>query len=147
MTETGRSEQSADAPASPGTAPEPDLESAPWWEGLRRHKILLQRCRTCDRPRFPPMPGCPWCASESSEVVESPGQGVVYSFVTAHAAVSPGYTGPLPYTVATVELAEGPRLLGRVEPPAPVAIGDRVTARFVDHAAWTELCFARAAPS
>ena len=61
--------------------------------------------------------------------------------MTAHAAVSPGYSRTLPYTVATVELDEGPRLLGRVEPPAPVAIGDRVVARFVDHPDWTELCF------
>jgi uncharacterized OB-fold protein len=43
--------------------------------------------------------------------------------------------------VATVELTEGPRLLGRVEPPAPLAIGDRVVSRFVDHATWTELYF------
>ena len=54
---------------------------------------------------------------------------------------SPGYAGSLPYTVATVELAEGPRLLGRVEPPAPLAVGDPVVPCFVEHASWTELCF------
>jgi hypothetical protein len=74
-------------------------------------------------------------------MVESTGRGIVYSFVTAHVAVSPGYAGSLPYSVATVELAEGPRLLGRIEPPASLAIGDRVVSRFVDHATWTELYF------
>ena len=74
-------------------------------------------------------------------MVESTGRGVVYSFVTAHFAVSPGYAGALPYSVATVELAEGPRLLGRVEPPAPLAIGDPVVPRFLDHPTWTELYF------
>ena len=97
-----------------------------WWEGLRAHRLLLQHCRDCGRTRFPPMPSCPWCASTAFDVVESTGDGVVYSYVTAHVAVSPGYAGSLPYSVATVELAEGPRLLGRVEPAAPLAIGDRV---------------------
>jgi hypothetical protein len=87
------------------------------------------------------MPSCPWCAATAFDVVESTGRGVVYSFVTAHVALSPGYVGSVPYSVATVELEEGPRLLGRVEPPAPLAIGDRVVSRFVDHATWTELYF------
>jgi len=77
--------------------------------------------------------------------MESTGRGLVYSFVTARVAVSPGYVGSLPYSVATVELEEGPRLLGRIEPPSPLAIGDRVVSCFVDHATWTELCFEPAA--
>ena len=125
-----------------GPLPEPDLESALWWDGLRDHRILLQQCAACDRPRFPPMPSCPWCGSTLSRVVESTGRGTVYSFVTAHVPISPGYESALPYTVATVELAEGPRLLGRVEPPVPVAVGDRVTPQFATHASWTELFFA-----
>jgi uncharacterized OB-fold protein len=91
------------------------------------------------------MPWCPWFATGACDLVESTGRGVVYSFVTAHVAVSPGYVGPLPYSVATVELEEGPRLLGRVEPPSPLAIGDRVISRFLDHATWTELYFEPAA--
>jgi uncharacterized OB-fold protein len=91
------------------------------------------------------MPSCPSCACATFDVVESTGHGIVYSFVTAHVAVSPGYVGSLPYSVATVELTEGPRLLGRVEPPSPLAIGDRVVSRFSDHATWTELYFEPAA--
>jgi uncharacterized protein len=128
-----------------GITPQPDRESAEWWEGLRTHRLLLQRCRECGRSRFPFLPSCPWCACASFDVTESTGRGVVYSYVTAYVAVSPGYSGPLPYTVATVELAEGPRVLGRIESPGPVDIGDRVVASFVDHATWTELSF-RAGP-
>jgi uncharacterized protein len=130
-----------------GPIPQPDLESAAWWEGLRAHRVLLQQCRACGRARFPAMPSCPWCASTAFDVIESSGDGIVYSYVTAHVDVSPGFAASLPYSVATVELAEGPRVLGRVEPPAPLAIGDRVVPRFVDHATWTELCFAPAAPA
>jgi uncharacterized OB-fold protein len=73
--------------------------------------------------------------------MESTGRGAVYSFVTAHVPISPAYAGPLPYTVATVQLDRGPRLLGRVEPSAPLAIGDRVLPQFLDHDSWTELFF------
>lgn len=123
-------------------APQPDPDSAAWWRGLREHRILLQVCGGCRRPRHPPMPRCPWCATRTFTVVDSPGRGVVYSFVTAHVAVSPGYGADLPYTVATVELDEGPRLLGRVESLLPQAIGAGVVARFRDHPSWTELYFA-----
>jgi len=124
-----------------GITPQPDRESAAWWEGLATHRLLLQRCRGCGRSRFPFLPSCPWCASASFDVTVSSGHGIVYSYVTAYVAVSPGYTGPLPYTVATVELAEGPRVLGRIESPQPVAVGDGVVAAFVDHETWTELSF------
>jgi hypothetical protein len=87
------------------------------------------------------MPRCPWCASGTFAEVDSAGRGVVYAFVTAHVAVSPGYGAELPYTVATVELEEGPRLLGRVESLLPLAIGAVVVARFMDHPTWTELYF------
>ena len=123
-------------------APQPDPDSAVWWQGLREHRILLQLCGGCRRPRHPPMPRCPWCATRTFAEVESAGRGVVYSFVTAHVAVSPGYGAEVPYTVATVELDEGPRLLGRVESLLPVAIGAGVVSRFRDHPSWTELYFA-----
>jgi uncharacterized OB-fold protein len=123
-------------------APEPDDESAPWWSGLRDRRVVLQRCDACGRARFPPMPACPWCGSRATTTVEASGHGTVYSFVTAHQAVSPGYDGALPYTVATVELDEGPRVLAQVEPPLAVSIGAAVAPRFVDHVGWTELRFA-----
>lgn len=121
--------------------PEPDLDSAPWWDGLRAHRIVLQRCDDCGRARFPPMPTCPHCGSRRATRLDATGRGSVYSYVTAHQPVSPGYDGELPYTVATVELDEGVRVLGRIEPAAAASIGDLVAARFVDHDEWTELRF------
>ena len=139
MTTTdGRESLSEGAEGAPPTI---DLESRAWWDGLRSHRLFLQHCEACGRTRFPPMPRCPWCASDIFDLVESPGRGAVYSFVTAHVAISPGYRGSLPYTVATVTLDEGPRLLGRVEPSTGVAIGDRVAPQFLDHTTWTELLF------
>jgi uncharacterized protein len=124
-----------------GPAPEPSPDSEAWWEGLRAHRVILQRCRACGRIRFPPMPSCPWCASWEFELNESSGLGTVYSVVSVHAALSPAAATLVPYAIATVELDDGPRLVGRVEPMGSAAIGDRVRPRFTDHAGWTELCF------
>ena len=74
-------------------------------------------------------------------MIESAGVGTVYSFVTVHAAVSAAAAALLPYTVATVQLDDGPRMVGRIEPNGGTAIADRVRPRFVDHREWTELCF------
>jgi uncharacterized OB-fold protein len=87
------------------------------------------------------MPSCPWCASRRFDLVQSSGLGTVYSFVTVRAAVSAAAAALLPYTIATVQLGEGPRMVGRIEPNGGTAIGDRVRPRFVDHPEWTELCF------
>ena len=130
------SEAAADA-----AAPEVDTESAAWWDGLRAHRVVLQRCDACSRARFPPMPACPWCGSRLTSSIDASGRGTVYSFVTAHQRVSPGYHGDLPYTVATVELEEGPRVLARLDPPADAAIGAVVACQFLDHEGWTELRF------
>jgi uncharacterized OB-fold protein len=87
------------------------------------------------------MPSCPWCASRGYQLIESSCLGSVYSFVTVHAAVSPAAAALLPYSIATVDLDDGPRMVGRVEPTGGAGIGDRVRPRFVDHAGWTELGF------
>jgi uncharacterized OB-fold protein len=40
-----------------------------------------------------------------------------------------------------VQLDDGPRMVGRVDPTGQARIGDRVRPHFVDHPDWTELCF------
>jgi uncharacterized protein len=122
-------------------APTPDLDSAFYWEGLREHRLLLQRCAGCSRHRFPPMAGCPYCAATESEVVESAGEGTIYSWIVVHRAFQPHFADDVPYTVSTVELAEGPRLIGWLEDSDEVEPGLAVVTRFVDHADWTELRF------
>lgn len=42
------------------------------------------------------------------------GEGRIYSFVVYHRLYHPGFEHDLPYVVAIVELAEGPRLLTNI---------------------------------
>lgn len=128
-------------PETMSLIPDMDLDSRPWWEGLRQHRLLLQRCAGCQRTRAPFIPVCPSCGGCDANTVFASGHGTVYSRVVVHVPLSPGYEGPVPYTVATVELDEGPRLLGHVEGDGRVRIGQRVEACFADHERWTELRF------
>jgi uncharacterized OB-fold protein len=128
-------------------APQIDVESRPYWDALREHRIALQRCNACQRVRFPPMPGCPYCGARGHEQVDVSGKGRVYSFVRVHRALTPAMEGEVPYVVAVVQLDDnGPRMIGRVDgDPALVAIDDALAPRFVDHDGWTELRFTRTA--
>jgi uncharacterized protein len=124
-----------------GSAPVPDADTRPFLAALREHRIELQQCDACGRVRFPPMPACPWCGAPDAHVVAASGAGSVYSWVGVHRALTPGLEAELPYTIATIELAEGARVFARLEGPEPTAPGGAVTATFVDHGEWTELRF------
>ena len=129
-----------------GTIPVQDDDSRAYWQALRAHRIVLQRCAACARHRFPRMPGCPYCGVLGGEDVEVDGSGTVYSFVRVHTPLSERTRDMVPYTVAVVDLDAGPRAFGLLDGGASGdLIGTRVHASFADHPAWTELRFALAA--
>lgn len=126
----------------PRRGPVADLESGPFWAGLAAHRLVLQVCGACGRHRFPRMPSCPYCGTAGGTDVVVPGTGRVYSWVRVHRHLGvPGPGDELPYTVVTVGLDTGPRLVGRLEPPGRAAIDLPVRPLFVDHPGWTELRF------
>ena len=65
--------------------------------------------------------------------------GTVYSFITVRRALDPAFADEIPYSIATVDLDDRARALGRLE--GTPAIGARVVPEFVDHPGWTELRF------
>ena len=91
---------------------------------LAEGRIILQRCRDCGAARHPPALVCAACGSAGLKWIEPSGLGIVYSTTTVREREGS-------YNVAIVELAEGARLMSRVEGVAPetVAIGMRVKAR------------------
>jgi hypothetical protein len=125
-----------------GPKPVADLESRRFWDALREHRIVLQRCDSCQRVRFPAMPACPYCGARGHQEVEALGGGRVYALVRVHRALTPAMRDQVPYAVAVVQLDEGARVVARVEEGSgPAHIDDAVRACFVDHAEWTELRF------
>src|SRR5262249_52901838 len=94
----------------------------------------------CSRCRFPPMPWCPYCAASASTTIEATGNGTVYSWIVVHRAFDPAFTDEVPFTLATVDLEEGARIVGRLE-KAPAQFGMLVRATYFKHSDWTELRF------
>ena len=104
--------------------------SAPYWEAARAGRLLLQQCGQCGRIRHYPRVLCDVCFSFAVSWVESPGLGVIYSWTVAHHAFAPDVAGDVPYVLATVDLAEGVRVLGRLSPGTDPGIGMDVRVRF-----------------
>jgi hypothetical protein len=101
--------------------PTPTPETKHFWEGARAGELRLQRCIACDKAYFPPRPFCPACGSRKVEVFRASGRGFLYSYVIHHRP-APGFTPP--YSIAVVELEEGPRMMTNIVgvPQTPEAL-------------------------
>jgi uncharacterized OB-fold protein len=128
------------APAPEPAPPVPDADSRFYWEGLASERLLVQACGRCGRRRFPPMPSCPYCAAVGA-VIREAAAGTVYSWVTVRRAFQAAFEAEVPYTIATVDLDGGGRIVARLEPGDAASPGLRVRPRFVHHPGWTELRF------
>lgn len=94
---------------------------------LRQGKFMLQRCRADGTYIFYPRVLCPHCGSRELEWAEVSGKGMVYSTTVVRRKAEDGGD----YNIALVDLAEGPRMMSRVEGIGPhdVRIGMSVIAR------------------
>jgi uncharacterized OB-fold protein len=101
---------------------------APFVEGLRSGEIRYQACRACNAPQTLARYACRACGSTNLEWRLSRGIGRVYAATTVARAPSEEYRALAPYTLAIVELEEGPRVMGHAS--VGVRIGDRVRASF-----------------
>lgn len=122
-------------PQYAGPLPVPTPETRPFWEGVRRHELLLQRCRPCGEHFFYPRAACPTCLSADLEWRVASGRGTLHTFTVVHRGARGFPLGP-PYVIAIVALDEGPRLMTNlvgIEPdPGRIAIGMRVEVVFDD---------------
>jgi len=63
-------------PGIPIMAPFVDLDNQSFWDAVKRHELVLQRCRDCGDFYQIPRPMCPQCRSmETLEWVPSSGRG------------------------------------------------------------------------
>lgn len=101
-----------------GQFPMPPLDddSRPFWEGASRHKLMIQRCKSCQKHIFYPRFVCPHCFSEEVEWVEASGKGKIHSYTIVHRAPPP-FQGQAPYAVGLIELEEGVRMISRIVGP------------------------------
>jgi uncharacterized OB-fold protein len=73
-----------------------DALNAPYWDALEDGNLVFQRCFACSNAWLPARQECPNCLHDA------------WSWEVASGDAR------LPYTVAVVELAEGPRLISNI---------------------------------
>ena len=113
-----------------------NADSAPYWNAARERRLVIRQCKACGERHFMPRHLCPACWSDDLEWIEASGRGTVHSFTIVRRASSPAYTGLVPYVVALIDLAEGPRMVTNVvgEDALSVRIGDPVQVVFEERA-------------
>jgi hypothetical protein len=107
----------------PRALPQPTPETQHFWDGTLAGELRLQRCDDCSHTYFPPRPFCPQCASRSVRVIAASGRGTLHSYVINQRAM-PGSGFEAPYSIAVVQLEEGPRMMTNIvdTPQKPEAL-------------------------
>ena len=116
--------------------PLPHIEpfTAPFWEGTKRHELVIQKCTDCSAYRFAPKEVCHKCASTEYEWSRVSGGGTVYSYTIMRRGPNATWQAEAPYVVALVDLNEGARIMSHVVGcnPEDVKVGMKVRAVFED---------------
>lgn len=109
-------------------------DNAPFWDGCRRHELVLPFCQACDKPHLPPGPVCPFCFGDRLDWRKASGRGIVTTFTVVHQPWFPAFKAEIPYNVVQVELEEGPRLATNLvgAPNSALHVGLPVTVVFDD---------------
>lgn len=124
-------------PGLPKPAPSPDGLDAPFWEGLEKNLLLMQRCQKCNQWQWGPEWICHNCHSDDLVFDEMPKFGLIYSYERVWHPVHPALKEQGPYVVVLVEFPDhdGIRIVGNLlgDPHQKFSIGDEVYAVFERH--------------
>jgi uncharacterized protein len=103
------------------------VDTAPFWEGAKNGRLMLQYCKDTGRFQHYPRPVSIFTGSRNIEWREVSGRGTIYA-CTVIRVPGPGLDGRLPLSVVTVELDEKVRIIGNIlnVDANSVAIGQRV---------------------
>jgi uncharacterized OB-fold protein len=94
--------------------PQPTPWSKPFWDGCKRHELLIQKCKDCQQTTFYPKLFCPNCLSPNLEWVKASGRGVVYTFTLVQSYQPTEFSEDVPYIVAVINLEEGVRMMSNI---------------------------------
>ena len=109
-------------------SPVPPDVGAPFRDGLRARRLVLQYDKASGRAQFYPRPQSVYCAVGAAGIEwrEASGRGAIFALTESHVA-PPRLQHAVPYALALIVLAEGPRMLARVDAPfAQLRIGQAV---------------------
>jgi uncharacterized OB-fold protein len=87
-------------------APDTNPETKPFWDGCAAGKFQIRRCTKCNKAHWYPRELCPFCFGEC-KWEEASGRGKIYSLSVMKRA-------EVPFAMAYVELAEGPKMMTNI---------------------------------
>ncbi|MCB1654618.1 MAG: OB-fold domain-containing protein [Pseudomonadales bacterium] len=90
--------------------PVPTEISAPFWEGLKAERLLIQQCNQCSHWVFYPRRHCPGCLAHELAWREVSGGASLYSFTVTRIATMPDFADEMPQMLAVIELDQGVRI-------------------------------------
>ncbi|MEA2939261.1 MAG: uncharacterized protein QOC56_2765, partial [Alphaproteobacteria bacterium] len=122
--------------------PNIDKDNEAFYEGLKQHKFLVWRCKTCGASYWPKA----YCIKHENEPfaanmewAPASGRGKIFAFNKHHIAFHPGFADEVGYVYALVELDEGPlvssTLVGSKRPKDVYDVGQTVEVVYEDHPA------------
>jgi uncharacterized OB-fold protein len=96
----------------PRPLPKPNvyMDTAPFWDAAKEHRLVIQKCPRTGQFQFFPRPGSVFSGRRDTEWTEVSGNGTLYSWTLTRSAW-PGHEDRVPYICAYVDLAEGVRIL------------------------------------
>jgi uncharacterized OB-fold protein len=94
--------------------PHPSPTSRVYWEGCRKHQLLIQHCSACGHYQFYPRSFCTCCMAREPAWEQASGLGTVASWTVVRRPVSEAYAAQTPYVIALIELDEGPVMMSQV---------------------------------
>lgn len=99
--------------------PVPGELTSTYWAHAKRHELVVQGCEPCGWIWHPPLPRCPHCHTAELNWYPVSGRGTVYTFTVVTHATHVLLAGRIPYVVAIVELAEGPKMVANIHRCVP----------------------------
>ena len=102
-------------PASSGKfLPLPTPASRHYWEGCRKHQLLIQHCPGCGHYQFYPRSFCTECMRREPIWLRASGHGAIVTWTIVRRPVSEAYAVETPYVIALIRLDEGPVMMSQV---------------------------------
>lgn len=113
--------------------PVPTSITRTFWQRAREDVLVLPFCLDCGTYTYYPRSICAQCMSRNLEWRVAAGRGTVYSFDIVRSPAH-GFEDDVPYVIASIDLAEGVRMMANVltDDVESVRIGMPVKVVFVE---------------
>lgn len=112
--------------------PSIDPDSAPYWQGAKEGKLMIQRCKATGQAFLYSRQLVPGIVDSEVEWIEASGRGTIYSYTVARRPAGQAFAEDCPYVIVAVELEEGARVMSNLvtDDPDSVRIGQAVEVVF-----------------